>query len=83
MVDIIIPRISKKRTVSARKVKQIGGIGIEIYVSNDELRIPLKMIVPSILPGNKKLLIEFYIDRFAPGVKQGKIPEKYKSLTYR
>jgi hypothetical protein len=69
--------------VSARKVTQIGGIGIEMYVSNDSFRIPLKMTVPSILPGGKKLLIEFYIDRYAPGVKQGKIPDKYKTLTYR
>ncbi|UCB46528.1 MAG: DUF3108 domain-containing protein [Spirochaetota bacterium] len=83
VVDIIIPRISKKRTVSARKVMQIGGIGIEMYVSNDSLRVPLKMTVPSILPGDKKLLIEFYIDRFEPGVQQGKLPDKYKSLTYK
>jgi hypothetical protein len=41
------------------------------------------MTVPSILPGGKKLLIEFYIDRYSPGVKQGKIPDKYKTLTYR
>jgi hypothetical protein len=83
VVDIMIPRISKRHTVSARKVKQIGGIGIEMYVSNDELRIPLKMTVPSILPGDKKLLIEFYIDRFSPGVKNGEIPDKYRSLAYR
>jgi hypothetical protein len=80
--QIIIPRISKKRTVSARKLQQIGGIGIEIFVSDDDLRVPLKMIVPSILPGNRKLLIEFYIDRFAPGKGHKGTPDQYRSLAY-
>ena len=80
-VSIIIPRISKKREVTARKLRQIGGVGIEIYISDDSLRVPLKMTVPSLLPGGKKLLIEFYIDRFQPG---GGItaPAQYRSLAY-
>ncbi len=80
--QIIIPRISKKRTVSTNKLQQVGGIGIEIFVSNDELRVPLKMTVPSILPGDKKLLIEFYIDRFSPGTGKKQIPDQYNRLAY-
>lgn len=81
-VEIIIPRISKKREVIARKLKQVGGIGIEIYVSNDELRLPLKLVSPAILPGDKRLMIELYIDRYAPGVEQKVIPEVYRRLSY-
>jgi hypothetical protein len=79
--SIIIPRVSKKREVTARKLQQIGGIGIEIYISDDPLRVPLKMTVPSLLPGGKKLMIDFYIDRFEPG-SGAAIPEQYKSLAY-
>jgi hypothetical protein len=80
--QIVIPRISKKRSVSARRLQQAGGIGIEIFVSDDELRVPLKMTVPSVLPGDKKLLVEFYIDRFAPGAGITSIPDQYKRLAY-
>ena len=79
--SILIPRISKKREVTARKLEQIGGIGIEIFVSDDENRLPLKMTVPSLLPGGKKLLIEFYIDRFQPGGGAA-MPDRYKTLAY-
>ncbi|MBN2322652.1 MAG: DUF3108 domain-containing protein [Spirochaetes bacterium] len=79
--EIIIPRISKKREVTARKLQQIGGIGIEIYISDDRFRVPLKMTVPSVLPGDKKLMIDFYIDRFEPGGGVG-MPTQYESLAY-
>ncbi len=81
-VEVIIPRISKKREVIARKLRQVGGLGIEIYVSNDELRLPLKLVSPAILPRDKRLMIELYIDRYTPGVEQTAIPEVYRRLSY-
>ncbi len=82
--EIEIPKIMRREnvTLTAQKLKQIGGIGIEIYVATDDLRLPLKMVVPSKLPKGKKLDIEFYIDKFTPGPEQTDIPSIYKLLRY-
>lgn len=83
-VELAIPKISRKKdiTITAYKLKQVGGIGIEIYIANDNLRLPLKMVVPSKLPKGKKLNVEFYIDKFSPGSDQKDIPYIYKLLRY-
>jgi hypothetical protein len=82
--EIEIPKITRQKdvTIKAQKLKQIGGIGIEIYVATDDLRLPLKMVVPSKLPKGKKLDIEFYIDKFTPSPEQKNIPRIYNLLKY-
>lgn len=81
-VMLDLPRISRQAPVSALKLCQIGGAGIEIYVGADELRLPLKLVVPSKLPRNRRVIIEFYLDRFSPGKLQKNIPEMYKKLRF-
>ncbi len=77
-----IPKISKQTPIQALKLTQVGGVGIEIYVGADELRLPLKMVVPSRLPRDKRVLIEFYLDRYSPGRMQNDIPEQYRKLRF-
>lgn len=79
-VEIRVPQISRQKLIAAQKLKQIGGIGIEIYIGTDNLKLPLKMIVPSILPRKKVIDIEFYIDRYYPGKDQKNIPAVYRLI---
>ncbi|KPJ89537.1 MAG: hypothetical protein AMS17_01460 [Spirochaetes bacterium DG_61] len=78
--EIRIPEISVTQMFSVRKLKQIGDVGIEIYISNDHLSLPLKIIAPSELPKNKVLDIEFIIDTYEPGPGITDIPWVYRLL---
>jgi hypothetical protein len=78
--EIRIKQISMTHTFSVRRLKQIGGVGIEIYISNDHLNLPLKIIVPSKLPKNKVLNVEFIIDKYEPGPGLTDIPRIYRLL---
>ena len=82
-LDEIIPTISRRKPVKAISITQIGGIGINIIVSRDQIRLPLKMVVPSKLPGNKKLNVIFSIHKFFPGDLDLKVPSYYKSIIVR
>lgn len=66
-VRVTVPRISEKRSIRAKKLQQIGGVGIEIYMADDNLKLPLKIVAPSKLPKDKVLDIVFYLDRYYPG----------------
>jgi hypothetical protein len=66
-VRVTVPRISERRSIRARKLQQIGGVGIEIYMAEDNLKLPLKIVAPSKLPRGKVLDIIFYLDRYYPG----------------
>ncbi len=66
-VRVTVPRISKNRSIRATKLQQIGGVGIEIYIADDNLRLPLKIVAPSKLPKDKVLDVIFYLDRYYPG----------------
>jgi len=80
--NIIVPKISKTKKIPALKLKQVGGVGIEIYVGNDNLRLPLKMVVPSKLPRKKRLIIEFCLEKYSPGKEHEDIPSMYKRLSF-
>ncbi len=80
--EIIVPKISKIDTVQAVKLQQVGGIGIEIYVGRDALRLPLKLVVPSKLPRKKRMIIEFNLEKYAPGKQQSDVPVMYKELSF-
>jgi hypothetical protein len=77
----VIP-ISNKDKIPAYKMKQIGGIGIEIYVSTDELRIPLKIVTPARLKKGRKLNIEMNLEKYSPGEGQHEVPLLYRYLTF-
>ncbi len=80
--EILVPKISKINKVQAVKLQQVGGIGIEIYIGKDALRLPLKLIVPSKLPRKKRMIIEFNLEKYSPGKKQSDIPFMYKKLSF-
>ena len=82
-LNIIIPTISRRNPVKAISITQIGGIGINIIVGRDKIRLPLKMVVPSRLPGNKRLNVIFSIHRFTPGKSNLKIPFYYRRIIKR
>jgi hypothetical protein len=82
IVEIEVPRVIKNRAFTAYKMKQIGGVGIEIFVSDDEFRLPLKMIVPSKLPRDKKLIVEFDLEKFTPGQDDAELPWYYRHLRF-
>ncbi len=79
-IKIKIPSISRRSVIDAMSITQVGGIGIKIIVGRDELKLPLRMIVPSRLPGNKRLNIIFSIYRYTPGKKRHKIPRVYRKI---
>lgn len=81
-LDIRIPRLNDEDTTRANKIQQVGGIGIQIYVGTDSLKLPLKMIVPSKLPRNKVITIEFVIQKYVPGEEQTDVPEMYRRIRY-
>lgn len=54
--------------------------GIEIFISRDNLRLPLKLTVKALLPGNKTTLIEFLIRGYDPGDHGGTIPPVYREI---
>ena len=79
-LNVVIPTISRKKAVKAISITQIGGIGINIIVGRDIIRLPLKMIVPSKLPGNRKLNVIFSISKFTPGDINLSIPSYYRKI---
>jgi hypothetical protein len=80
--EISVPKVTRAQKLPSVKLKQIGGIGIEIYVSTDELRLPLKLVLPSILSEKRKLGLEFYLEKYTPGEEQVEIPRLYKKLRF-
>ena len=61
---------------------QVGGIGIEIYVSTDHLRIPLKVVTPVRLKKGRKFNTELNLHKYQPGKGQTEIPELYRDLVF-
>ena len=51
-----------------------------IFVGADDLKLPLKMTVPAKLKGNKKMNIDFILDKYSPGKDHKKIPEIYDRI---
>jgi hypothetical protein len=84
IVEITVPTISKHHKFQAFKMQQVGGIGIEIYVSADELRLPLKLVSNAILPKRKRLVLEMFLDQYMPGMDQDEeeIPWIYRHIGY-
>ena len=80
ITEIRIPQISATQMFSVRKLKQVGGVGMEIFISNDHLSLPLKIIAPSKLPKDKVLDIEFILDTYEPGPDITDIPWVYRLL---
>ena len=80
MVKVIT--ISSKKKIPAYKIKQVGGIGIEIYMSTDELRLPLKIVTPARLKKGRKLNVEMNLDKYSPGEGQADVPELYRDLLF-
>ncbi len=78
--EIKIPRISSKTLISVRKIKQVGGLGIRIFVGEDDLKLPLKMIVPAKLKNKKKMDIVFILAKYSPGKDKKNIPSIYNRL---
>jgi hypothetical protein len=74
--------ISNKIKIPAYKLMQVGGIGIEIYVSTDELRIPLKVVSPVRMKKQRKFNIEMNLHKYQPGRGQKEVPELYRDLTF-
>jgi hypothetical protein len=74
--------ISNSKKIPAYKLMQVGGIGIEIYVSTDDLRIPLKVISPVRMKKNRKFNVEMNLHKYQPGKGQKELPELYRELTF-
>jgi hypothetical protein len=81
-VEIRLSSLSKSDRIPAYMMKQVGGIGIEIYVSTDELRLPLKIVTPAKLSNDRKLNVEMRIERYTPGIEQKEIPSEYWKLRF-
>ena len=77
----VIP-ISNRKKIPAYKLMQVGGIGIEIYVSTDELRIPLKVVSPVRMKKERKFNIEMNLNKYKPGEGQGDVPEIFRDLSF-
>jgi hypothetical protein len=80
--EVLVSEISRTDKVNAVKLQQIGGIGIEIYVGRDSLRLPLKLVVPSKLENKRRMVIEFTLEKYAPGIRQKKIPKMYRKICF-
>jgi len=80
--QLTVSSISVTRPVAVRRFKQIGGVGIELYVSNDALRLPLKLVTPAKLSKKKTVLVEFIIDGYSAGSDQREMPKEYRRLKY-
>jgi hypothetical protein len=81
-VQISVPTVSRNHELDALKMKQIGGIGIEIYVSNDDLRIPLKILTPAKLKRGRTLNVEMNLEKYSPGEGTGEVPWPYRGLSF-
>ena len=81
-VMIKVLPISSRDRIAAYKMQQIGGIGIEIYVSDDELRIPLKIVTPARLKKGRTLNVEMNLEKYTPGEDQHEVPTLYRDLEF-
>jgi len=63
--DIIMPKISRSRAIRTKKYKQVGDAGIEFYVSNDSMYLPLKMLVNAKLPRGLRIRIVVYLEKYS------------------
>jgi hypothetical protein len=79
-VQVSVPKISSDSTIPVHKITQIGGLGIRIFVGADDLKLPLKMIVPAKLKGKKRMNVEFILDKYSPGKDHKNVPIKYDRL---
>jgi hypothetical protein len=79
---LLVFAVSPRTPCRVRRLKQVGGLGIEIFVGVDELRLPLKLITPAKLSKKKTLEIEFVIDGYSPGGDRGETPPEYRRLKY-
>jgi hypothetical protein len=77
----VIPMAGTKK-IRAYKMRQIGGIGIEIYVSTDELRLPLKIVTPAKLKRGRTLNVEMNLEKYRPGRNTADIPQIYRDLSF-
>lgn len=82
VIPLVVQKISPHKAIETRKLKQVGGLGIEIYVTTDRLRLPLKLVTPAKISKNNVIDIDFIIDGFAPGAGQGDLPHEYRRLKY-
>ena len=80
--EISIFAVSPHKSCRVRKLKQVGGVGIEIFIAVDELRLPLKLLTPAKLSRKKTIDIEFVIDGYSPGSEQDETPHEYRRLKY-
>jgi hypothetical protein len=80
--DITIFAVSPYKPCRVRRLEQVGGVGITIFIGVDELRLPLKLLTPAKLSRKKTVDIEFVIDGYSPGIDQGQTPHEYRRLKY-
>jgi hypothetical protein len=80
--EIVIFAISPHKPCRVRKLKQVGGLGVEIFIGVDEPHLPLKLLTPAKLSRKKTIEIEFVIDGYSPGLGQGETPHEYRRLKY-
>jgi hypothetical protein len=78
--EVNVPKISSDQKIQVREITQIGGVGIRIFVGSDDLKLPLKMIVPAKLKGKRKMNVEFILDRYSPGENHKNVPVIYDRL---
>jgi hypothetical protein len=81
-VDIRVIPMAGTKKLRAYKMKQVGGIGIEIYVSTDELRLPLKIVTPAKLKRGRTLNVEMNLEKYRPGENNADIPQIYRDLSF-
>jgi hypothetical protein len=63
--DIIMPKISRSKAIRTTKFKQIGDTGIEFFVSDDSMFLPLKMSVNAKLPRDLRIRINVYLEKYS------------------
>ena len=81
-VEIKVSPISNKKKIPAYKLMQVGGIGIEIYISTDDLHIPLKVVSPVRMRKGRRFNMEMNLNKYRPGQGQGQVPELFRNLTF-
>jgi hypothetical protein len=79
---ISVQPITNRKIIPAYRLMQVGGIGIEIYVSTDELRVPLKVVSPVRMKKDRKFNVEMNLHKYQPGRGQKEVPELYRKLTF-
>ena len=63
--DIIMQKVSRNRAIHTKKYKQIGDVGIEFFVSDDDMYLPLKMSVNAKLPKKLRIRIDVYLEKYS------------------